>query len=68
MSDTTKVIVWNNPEEGGGLSITYPVESSPDSLDDIKKKVVPDGVTSYIVNKSDVPTDRSFRDAWTYTE
>ena len=67
MADTTKVIVWTNPEDGG-LSITYPVESSTDSLEDIKRKAVPADVTSYIVNKSDVPTDRSFRDAWTYTE
>ena len=61
---TTKVIVWTDPESGG-LKITYPVGSD---LDDVKKKAIPDGVTSYIVDKSEIPTDRSFRNAWTYTE
>ena len=61
---TTKVIVWTDPEIGG-LNITYPVGSD---IDDAKKKAIPDGVTSYIIDKSDVPTDRSFRNAWTYSE
>ena len=61
---TTKVIVWTDPESGG-LNITYQVGSD---IDDRKKKAIPDGVTSYIIDKSDVPTDRSFRNAWTYSE
>tara|TARA_Y100001938_G_C7948120_1_gene357833 strand:- start:280 stop:474 length:195 start_codon:yes stop_codon:yes gene_type:complete len=64
MAGTTKVIVWTDPESGG-LNITYPVGSD---VDDAKKKAIPDGITSYIVNTSEIPTDRSFRNAWTYTE
>ena len=37
-------------------------------LEQIRDKDVPTGKTSYIVDKSVIPTDRSFRNAWTYTE
>tara|TARA_R100001594_G_scaffold492_1_gene1900 strand:+ start:822 stop:1019 length:198 start_codon:yes stop_codon:yes gene_type:complete len=61
---TTKVVVWTDPESGG-LNIAYPVGAD---IDAVRRRAVPDGVTSYIIDKSDVPTDRSFRNAWTYTE
>ena len=61
MSD--KAIVWTDSQ--GGLNITYPVG---DTVEDVKKKAVPDGITSYIIDKATVPTDRSFRNAWTYSE
>jgi len=38
------------------------------TLDEIKAKDCPSGKTVYTVNKSEIPTDRSFRDAWTYSE
>ena len=61
MSD--KAIVWTDSQ--GGLNITYPVG---DTVENVKKKSVPDGITSYIIDKAAVPTARSFRNAWTYTE
>ena len=38
------------------------------TADEIKAKDCPSGKTVYTVNKSAIPTDRSFRNAWTYTE
>tara|TARA_R100000278_G_scaffold93385_1_gene71298 strand:+ start:597 stop:839 length:243 start_codon:yes stop_codon:yes gene_type:complete len=38
------------------------------TVDEIAKKAVPKGYKYKIVEDSDVPTDRSFRDAWTVDE
>ncbi|ADP00152.1 predicted protein [Cyanophage NATL2A-133] len=38
------------------------------TIEEIQAKDVPDGLTSYIVDASACPTDRSFRNAWTYSE
>tara|TARA_Y100000992_G_scaffold280850_1_gene228217 strand:+ start:347 stop:610 length:264 start_codon:yes stop_codon:yes gene_type:complete len=48
-------------------------ELNPDTgelwtVEDIAKKDVPTGYKYKIVEDSDVPTDRSFRDAWTVDE
>jgi len=37
-------------------------------LEQIKDKDCPKDRTVYTVNKSAIPSDRSFRDAWTYSE
>jgi len=65
MSDTTKRIVYQNTD--GGVSIIVPAEKCELTIDEIKAKDVPSGITSYIVDTSTIPTDRSFRNAWTYT-
>ena len=39
----------------------------PYTVEEVAAKDVPAGKTSYIINATDVPTDKSFRDAWTYT-
>ena len=38
------------------------------TIDEIAKKDVPTGKKYKIIDDSDVPTDRSFRDAWTVSE
>ena len=38
------------------------------TLEEIAKKDVPTGKKYKIVEDSDIPTDRSFRDAWTVSE
>lgn len=38
------------------------------SLEDIAKKDVPTGVKYWIVEDSEVPEDRTFRNAWLYEE
>ena len=54
--------------DDGGISIVCPSDNCGLTLDQIKAKDCPTGKTVYTVNKSAIPTDRSFRDAWTYTE
>ena len=62
-----KIIYKNND---GGIVIVSP---TPDALtfmtiDEIAKKDVPTGLPYKIVEDSEVPTDRTFRDAWTVDE
>ena len=54
--------------DDGGLSIVIPSDNCGLTLEQIKAKDCPSGKTVYTVNKSAIPTDRSFRNAWTYTE
>ena len=55
-------------DDNGTLCIVIPADNCDLTLDQIKAKDCPSGKTVYTVNKSAIPTDRSFRDAWTYTE
>ena len=34
------------------------------TIEEIAQKDVPTGLTYHIVDKSEIPTDRTFRDAW----
>ena len=63
-SDTR--FIYTNDD--GSISIVIPSDNCELTLDQIKAKDCPSGKTVYTVNKSAIPTDRSFRDAWTYTE
>ena len=55
-------------DDDGTLCIVVPADNTDLTLDQIKNKDCPSGKTVYTVSKSEIPTDRSFRDAWTYTE
>lgn len=61
-------IIYKN--ENGGVSILHPTEEvlSFMSIAEIAKKDVPTGVKYKIVEDSEVPTDRTFRNAWTVDE
>lgn len=65
MANSDYRFIYDNDE--GGISIVCPINDSL-PLDEIKQAACPDGKTVYTVNTSDIPTDRNFRDAWTYTE
>ena len=54
-------------DDNGTLCIVCPCDENM-SLDEIKAKDCPSGKTVYTVDKSEIPTDRTFRNAWTYTE
>ena len=54
-------------DDTGMLCICIPADNCVLTLDQIKAKDCPSDKTVYTVNKSDLPTDRSFRNAWTYT-
>jgi len=62
-------------EDNGSVSIIIPVltETNPDTgksytIDEIAAKDVPTGKKYKKIEDSDVPTDRSFRNAWTVNE
>ena len=54
--------------DDGGVSIVCPSDNCELTLQQIKDKDCPKDRTVYTVNKSAIPTDRSFRNAWTYSE
>ena len=64
MSD--KRIIY--PNDDGGVSIIIPSDNCGLSVEEIARKDVPTGKAYQIVDVADVPSDRSFRNAWTYTE
>ena len=75
MANSDSKIVYLNPENEGGICIISPTDNciNPDTgelytLEEIAKKDVPTGVKYKIVPVGDIPTDRSFRDAWTVSE
>jgi hypothetical protein len=47
------------PSDDGGVSIIIPAESVEAAMKDI-----PSGKPYFIVDAADIPTDRSFRNAW----
>lgn len=56
------------PNDDGGVSVIVPSDNCGLSVEDIARKDVPSGKAYQIVDVADVPSDRSFRNAWTYTE
>lgn len=66
MSDELLRIIY--PKEDGGVAIVVPVSNTEISIEELAKKVVPDGLPYQIVSASEIPDDRTFRDAWTYEE
>ena len=66
MANSDKRIIYT--QDDGTVAIVIPADNCDLTVEQIRDKYLPSGKTSYIVNKSVIPTDRSFRDAWTYTE
>lgn len=62
-----KIIYKNND---GGIAIVSPTQEALSfmTIDEIAKKDVPAGKSYVIVEDSFIPTDRTFRDAWTIDE
>ena len=54
--------------DDGGVTVVCPADNCGLTLEQIKDKDCPKDRTVYTVNKSAIPTDSSFRNAWTYTE
>lgn len=65
MANSDKRIIYI--QDNGMVAVMCPSDNCGLTIEEIQAKDVPSGKTSYIVDKSEVPTDRSFRDAWTYT-
>ena len=58
-----KAVVYKNND--GGISILHPTDCGM-TIEEIAKKDVPSGCEYYIIDVSQIPTDRSFRSAWTW--
>ena len=55
------------PSDDGGVSVIIPAPESGMTIQQIAEKDVPAGKPFKIVDVSDIPTDRTFRNAWEYT-
>ena len=66
MANSDSRFIYTNDD--GSISIVIPADNCNLTLEEIKAKDCPSGKTVYTVDKSEIPTDRSFRNAWTYTE
>lgn len=64
----TKRIIY--PTDDGGVAIVIPAPEALKAMtiDEIAAKDVPAGKPFKIIDTADVPTDRTFRNAWEYSE
>lgn len=58
------------PTDDGGVAIVIPAPEylADHTIEELAAKDVPAGKPYKIVDVSDIPTDRTFRDAWEYQE
>ncbi len=54
------------PNDDGGVSVIVPAAECGLTIEEIAAKDVPAGKPYKIVDASDIPTDRTFRNAWEY--
>lgn len=52
--------------DDGGVAVLIPAHECGLTIEEIAAKDVPEGKPFKIVNASDIPTDRTFRNAWEY--
>lgn len=50
------------PNGSGGICVVHPTGELP--IEQVAIKDVPNGVPYLIVNDEDIPSDRTYRDAW----
>lgn len=64
----TKRIIY--PTDDGGVAIVIPAPEALETMtiEEIAAKDVPAGKPFKIIDTADVPTDRTFRNAWEYSE
>ena len=63
--ENTRVIY---PNDEGGVSVLTPVPNCGLTLEEIIAKDVPAGKPHQVIDMSELPTDRTFRNAWEYVE
>jgi len=59
-------IIYQNDE--GGISIIVPASECGLTIEEIAVKDVPEGKEYKIVDVSEIPEDRTFRNAWEWSE
>ena len=53
--------------DDGGVAVIIPADCGL-TIEEIAAKDVPEGKEYHIVDASDIPTDRTFRNAWEWSE
>ena len=61
-----KRIIYPTPEGGVAVIIPAPEYLQDHTIEELAAKDVPAGVEYKIIDTADVPTDRTFRNAWEY--
>jgi hypothetical protein len=61
-----KRIVYQNDEGGISIIVPTPEAMTTMTIEEIAAKDVPQGKEYHIVDVSDIPEDRTFRNAWTW--
>ena len=61
-----KRIIYPTPEGGVTILTPAPEYMETHTLEELIAKDVPEGVEFKIIDTADVPTDRTFRNAWEY--
>jgi hypothetical protein len=54
------------PNDKGGVCIICPAPDWIGTMEELAAKDVPAGKSYKVIDYSEVPTDRTFRDAWEY--
>ena len=62
--NSNKRILWQT--EDGGVAVIVPIDNCGLTVEEIATKDVPSGRPYKIVDVSEVPSDRTFRNAWEY--
>ena len=64
----TQRIIYPNDDGGVSILIPTPEYLAEHTIEELAAKDVPAGKPFRIVDVSDIPEDRTFRDAWEYQE
>ena len=58
------------PTDEGGVAVIIPSDEylSDHTIEELAAKDVPDGKAYQIIDEADVPSNRTFRNAWEYAE
>tara|TARA_R100000734_G_C3297647_1_gene88663 strand:+ start:490 stop:720 length:231 start_codon:yes stop_codon:yes gene_type:complete len=67
MANSDKRIIFVK-EGATTITVGIPMDKTSLTVEEIAKKCVPTGKKYKIVDVADIPTDRSFRNAWTVDE
>lgn len=64
----TQRIIYPNDDGGVSILIPTPEYLETHTIEELAAKDVPEGKPFKIVDVSDIPSDRTFRNAWEYAE
>ena len=56
------------PTDNGGVAVIIPADECGLTIEEIAAKDVPTGKPYKIVNIADIPSDRTFRNAWEFSK